>query len=111
LEKSVATLVTSEKVVGLGAAYDATSRDDCIYMFHGLPLSRIMTLDLGRFLCRPLPTFQSFHVTQVCDVKSQSIQTTRFLIPVGKLTSLTEAICFSDLPGNWWYSTTQWATI
>ena len=76
--KSVAIYVTSGKVVGLGTANDVTSRDDCtrIYMFHGLPVSRKITLDLGRLLCRPLPTCPSVHVTQVCDVKSQSIQTT-----------------------------------
>jgi hypothetical protein len=50
--KSVATYVTSGKAVGLGTAYDVTSSDDCIYVFHGLPVSRLMTLDLGRLLCR-----------------------------------------------------------
>jgi hypothetical protein len=101
MRKSVAAYVTLDKLVGLGTTYDVTSRDDCIYMFHGLPVSRITTLSLGRFLCRPLPTCQYFHVTQVCDVKSQSIQTIRLVIPIVKLTSLTEATLFSDLLSNW----------
>jgi hypothetical protein len=37
--KSVATYVILNKVVGLGTAYEVTSRNECIYMFHGLSVS------------------------------------------------------------------------
>jgi hypothetical protein len=109
--KSVATYVTLGKVVGLRTAYDVASggwRYLHVPWFAGIPDndSRSRSVPLS-----PLANLAVLHVTQVCDVNSQSIQTSRFLISVGKLTSLTEAMCFPDLPNTWWHSTTQWATI
>jgi hypothetical protein len=107
--KSVATYVTSEKVVGRGTAYNVTSRDDYLHVpwFVVIPNNDCRTRSVPLSPLANLPVLSC----NACDVKSPSIQTTWFLIPVGKMTSLTEVICFSDLPGNWRHTTTQSVTI